>query len=76
MCLKLLSIEITIAVLVYFIDLNIMTKTKAKHEKNQIIAKITMSSIETVISKEIQDSTISGKEYIFINVEINRYNKL
>ena len=46
-----------------------MTKTKAKHEKRQLKAKIEMNSIEIITSKKIQYSTISRKEYILTNIE-------
>ena len=50
-------------------------KIKSKHEKIEILAKIKLNSIESIISKAIQYSNISEKDYVLliINNAENRY---
>ena len=42
-------------------------------QKIEIVAGRTLNSIETIISKAIQNSNIPEKDYIFIIVVVNGY---
>ena len=49
-------------------------KIKSKHEKIEILAKIKLNSIESIISKAIQYSNISEKDYVLLimqKIDIN-----
>lgn len=40
-----------------------------------MLRKTKLNSIESIISKEIQNSNTSEKHYLFIKEEVNRYDK-
>ena len=56
--------------------LNITRKKKTKHDKNLMLAKSKLNSIETLVSQALVDMEISHKEFITILKEKEKYEKM
>ena len=56
--------------------LNITRNKKKKHDKILMIAKSKLNSIETLISKALNDMNISHEEFITILKEKDKYERI
>lgn len=55
--------------------MNAFKIVERKHKKIAAPAKTSSNNIKSIISKAINDSNISEKDYVFINDKLNRYHK-
>ena len=56
--------------------LSITRNKKKKHDKNLMLAKSKLNSIETLVSQALVDMEISHEEFIMILKEKNKYKKM